>query len=157
MERLVKTMNEGAADTGEREELSHDLLVQFKPPEAQFTKPQSKADDPDDTGDLSKALAAAGGSSRKKKDAPAPKLWFGMIGKKEAKWIASDPTEAHKAASKAHCRIHQVFHLQHEAEEWLENDKDSDDDKVPKHESDDASVPKVEVKRSIDDLTRLHF
>jgi hypothetical protein len=92
---------------------------------------------------------------RRRAHPPPPKLWFGMIGRKEAKWITSDPDEAQKAASKTYCRIHQVFHTQEEAEEWLE---ESDDDKIPeliprKHQAyysdsseDDDSVPEVDVR-----------
>jgi len=131
MSQLVQTMNEEITDGGELEELSRDLRVKFKEPRAQVHSLPSRTPrmhDPDSTEVLRKALAATGVS--KKKPPPAPTLWFGMIGKQEVKWITLDPITAHAAAAKTYGRIHQVFHTKEEAEEWLDEDEGSEDNRA---------------------------
>jgi hypothetical protein len=137
MTQLVQAMNKDAADDGEMEEVSRYLRVCFTPPNTQPKKTQAKR--ADNTDDLRKALAATGGA--KKKKGTLPELWFGMVGKKEVRWITSDPMEAQKAA---------------EAESWIDEEEVTDDEDPPNlsprkqggylsNLDDDSSDPDVDV------------
>jgi hypothetical protein len=124
MTRLVHTMNEDKDNKSEMEELARDLRVQFKQPSGstfQHNKKSKGLKEAEEyansvyTPDKLRKILAATGTFKMRNDSPPPELWFGMIGRKEAKWITSDPKEANKAASKSYCRIHQVFHTQDKA------------------------------------------
>jgi hypothetical protein len=58
-----------------------------------------------------------------------------MVGKKEVRWITSDPMEAQKAAAKHYCQIHQVFHTQDEAESWIGEEEGTDNEDPPRPQS----------------------
>jgi hypothetical protein len=82
--------------------------------------------------DLCKALAATtGGPTRKAKNIAPPVLWFGLIGAHEVKRITLDPVEANAAAAEPKCRICQVYFTKEEAEAWLEEGMNGDNDTPP--------------------------
>jgi hypothetical protein len=121
MTLLVDTMHEDESDEEEMEELSRDVRVKFaSPTPTTQAKNKKKPSEASETHDLRKALAAASGGRTKKKNPPAPVLWFGMIGKLGMRWVTSDPTEAHKTVAKKHCRIDKVFQTRAESEAWLD-------------------------------------
>jgi hypothetical protein len=150
MEILVDSLNKDTTNEDEMDELVRDVRVRF---ESQKAPPEiTKKSDPSDA--LQKALAAnGGGPTRKKKSSPPPVMWFGLIGTRHGvKWITANVMEAHEAATKKKCKIHQVYSTREEAEAWLE--EEDSDEAIPDHlprsqrigESDnDSSVPDSRV------------
>jgi hypothetical protein len=121
----VGTLNKDTANEDGMDELVRDIRVQFEPqkPSPESTKRSDSADA------LRKALAAntTGGPTRKKESSPPPSMWFGLIGTRHGvKWITADAMEAHRAATKKQCKIHQVYSTREEAEARLE-EEDSDE------------------------------
>ena len=157
MSQQVEAMTEDVTDEEELEELSRDVRVQFTPRTPPLANHEAGAGS--DTYDhrqaraensvLRKALAASSGGHLKKKSPPVPVLWFGMIGNLGMRWITSNAVEAHETVSRSrHCRIEEVFHLETDAEAWVE-EEDLIPTRRPRQDRDsdtENSVPEVEEK-----------